>query len=308
MLHHELSKNRNNRDVIARQVAIDGLKLIYASDALRDDHELVMIALSNNGFALRYASDRLRNDRDVVIYAMSNNVLALQYVLCEKLKKDRTFILQAVSRNVECLRYLDPHLCDDKEVIMSAKAEPLSLVWAGIELGNDKVVVMDAVSKNGKNLKYTSYRLRADKEVVLSAVRECGNSFIFASKDLRGDREVAMCAISSGGSADFVMPKISAELKADEEFITFAIDKSWAYFTWTSAKIRDTKRIAINAIEQCSKAFRYVSARLSSDKELILLATCGGEKNVVNITYAHAELSPLGYCAKDVIVCIRLGR
>lgn len=52
----------------------NGLALYYASDELRNDKEVVLVAVGNDGWALRYASKELRNDKEVVLEAVVMNV------------------------------------------------------------------------------------------------------------------------------------------------------------------------------------------------------------------------------------------
>ena len=44
----------------------DGMALRFASDALKDDREVVMAAIKQNGIAIAWASDALRADREVL--------------------------------------------------------------------------------------------------------------------------------------------------------------------------------------------------------------------------------------------------
>ena len=55
------------------------MALEHASDALRNDRQLVLEAVRQNGLALEYASDALRNDREVVDGAVRQNGTALAY-------------------------------------------------------------------------------------------------------------------------------------------------------------------------------------------------------------------------------------
>lgn len=44
----------------------NGEALIFASDELKNDKEVVMAAVKQNGEALKYASRRLKGDEDVI--------------------------------------------------------------------------------------------------------------------------------------------------------------------------------------------------------------------------------------------------
>ena len=57
----------------------NGLALEYASDAMQDNKEVVLAAVSNNGLALEYASKFMQNNMAVVMAAVSNNGKAFKY-------------------------------------------------------------------------------------------------------------------------------------------------------------------------------------------------------------------------------------
>ena len=47
----------------------NGYALDYASDALKDDHEIVLEAVKQDGNALKYASVALQNDHEFILEA-----------------------------------------------------------------------------------------------------------------------------------------------------------------------------------------------------------------------------------------------
>ena len=54
-------------------VAQDGRALRFASDAMKNDKEVVMVAVAQDGRALEYASDALKNDEEVVMFAVAQD-------------------------------------------------------------------------------------------------------------------------------------------------------------------------------------------------------------------------------------------
>ena len=47
----------------------DATPLQYASEAIRDDHEIVLAAVKHNGRILQSASEAMRGDREIVLAA-----------------------------------------------------------------------------------------------------------------------------------------------------------------------------------------------------------------------------------------------
>jgi hypothetical protein len=46
------------------------MSLEFASMNLRNEKQIVLVAVKNNGFSLKFVSDDLKNDRDVVLEAV----------------------------------------------------------------------------------------------------------------------------------------------------------------------------------------------------------------------------------------------
>lgn len=69
-------------DLFAMMVAVtrNGQNLRYASEYLRDDSDLVELAVSHDGMAVRWGSRRVRNLPRVVRKALRNNPQAKQFL------------------------------------------------------------------------------------------------------------------------------------------------------------------------------------------------------------------------------------
>jgi hypothetical protein len=91
-----------NRDYVIDLVAIRGEFLRYASDELKADRELVMVAITNDqsvkGVAFRCCSRNLKGDRDIVLAAVSKRGELLKFAFNE-LKDDREVVLKAIAND-----------------------------------------------------------------------------------------------------------------------------------------------------------------------------------------------------------------
>lgn len=74
----EISVNRN-RHILSALVK-NGGPLQYASEDLKNDHEMVLIAVRLNGYALRHASESLKNNIEIASAAVKQNKRAIEYV------------------------------------------------------------------------------------------------------------------------------------------------------------------------------------------------------------------------------------
>ncbi|MBF8263256.1 MAG: hypothetical protein HW387_921 [Parachlamydiales bacterium] len=83
---------KNNREIVLVAVQQNGMALQYASEALKNNREIVLVAVQQNGRALQYASEALKDNREIVLVAVQQNGAALQYA-SEALRHDQTFSL-----------------------------------------------------------------------------------------------------------------------------------------------------------------------------------------------------------------------
>ncbi|MBI5732247.1 MAG: DUF4116 domain-containing protein, partial [Candidatus Magasanikbacteria bacterium] len=72
---------RNDKEVVMVAIRQRGITLQYASEQLRNDPEVVLIAIKENTLAIRYASDNVRQHPDILAYfqkhQLPENLLAL---------------------------------------------------------------------------------------------------------------------------------------------------------------------------------------------------------------------------------------
>ena len=71
----------------------DGMALNSASDDLKKDKEVVMVAVNRSGYALEYASETLKADKEVVMAALQENGSALN-LLAKRSKQTRKWSWQ----------------------------------------------------------------------------------------------------------------------------------------------------------------------------------------------------------------------
>ena len=88
----------NDKRVLQATVAHDGLALRFASPRLRDDADLVRMAMVKNVYALKFASPRLQDDAHIVRAAVAKDGWAL--VFASPRLRDDAHIVRAAHRNL----------------------------------------------------------------------------------------------------------------------------------------------------------------------------------------------------------------
>ncbi|KAH8083392.1 inositol 1,4,5-trisphosphate-sensitive calcium-release channel [Aureococcus anophagefferens] len=182
----KVPKKLQTKEVVLAAVRQDSWALKHASDALKADKEVVLVAVQQqqlqNGRALRYASKELRADKKVVLAAVQKSGGALQYA-SDALKGDKEVVFAAVQQDGWALHYASDVLKAEKEVALAA------------------------VRRDGEALQYASDALRADKEIVLAAVRQDGMALVYASEALAATKEIVRAAVRQNVDAIEDVPK-----------------------------------------------------------------------------------------------------
>lgn len=93
LLKHTGWNLRQNREFILHIVKKGGgVFLINADEVLRNDQEIVKIAVQEDGSSLQYASEHCREDRDIVLAAIKENGRAFNFAAIQ-LRNDREVVL-----------------------------------------------------------------------------------------------------------------------------------------------------------------------------------------------------------------------
>jgi len=94
----------------------NGLMLEHASQDLRGDAEIAMVAVTSNPSALQFASEKLRNSKKIVLAAVSKDGFALQFA-SSSMKADREVVAAAVKQAGEyVLMIADPSMQSDSQI------------------------------------------------------------------------------------------------------------------------------------------------------------------------------------------------
>jgi hypothetical protein len=114
---------RSDREVVAAAVTHLGNNLIYASEELRDDKEIALLASSSPGFGgvFQHLSTELRADRELLLAALQQSSPgdALRHA-ADELRNDKSVILETVRRHGHVIEQAPIHLQEDPDVILTA--------------------------------------------------------------------------------------------------------------------------------------------------------------------------------------------
>lgn len=204
----------------------EGRLLECVSEALQDDHDVVLTAVNNYGEALEHASEALRGEPDVVLAAMTNSWRAFEHA-SDALRDDQDFVMGALAINVLAFRFASEALRGTRAVVLFALEQDASVFEAAsLELRNDLPFMLEAVRINHDLFRFASEALRDEEELALLAVgrvsRWCGAGMIaYASERLQADVAFVVAAIR-------VMPyAMSAAALRDDADAVLAVWRLW---------------------------------------------------------------------------------
>ena len=293
-----------NKDVVLRIVQIKAEYIKYASDALKDDRDVILKAIEQKygGGAFIYASPRLRKDRELVMKAFESYSWA--FVAADKIYWDDREVAMIHPGFALASGVLSPRLCADRELVMAAvKEKPTSYRFASEELKADKEILLCALYNN-----YMEFCTFSNNEVlhirpedekvpyddrIFSKGYEDMFPYTYAPKELKLDREVAaMAAGNIGFGYSYILPEMRkypevflAAFKINRDAIKFApkeilndvdtmrkameIDDS--HYPHLPLALRSNKEYMITIIKRHPMAYRFLSHDLKVDKDVVKL-------------------------------------
>lgn len=181
----EVKSFRNNEDCMLDACRKNGMALRYGSDEIKNNFNVVSVALDDGGSNIQYASESLRENADLVRKACDNDVYAVAFV-GEQYRNNKDFITDlAVHVDVEVLTQVDQKMCADKDFmlgIINNHPEHVGTKFASEELLQDKDFAKEVVSKNGKELMYFAENVVDDPKIVKEAVKQNEEAIYGASE------------------------------------------------------------------------------------------------------------------------------
>ncbi|CAE7385617.1 unnamed protein product [Symbiodinium natans] len=217
------------------EVAQDWRRLRKASEAVRNDKDLVLAAIERSqGEAVKFAGDDIRADREVMLAAMKCNGSLYRYAN-PSLGLDMEFML-AVLHQPPCRHcplpswqwHTSPEMCSDKSFILLMVARKgLALQHAASELRGDEEVVRAAMSEYPLAFQHASHALRSNRDFARYALTVGMGNFIHVADELKGDRRFILdCLPAYHGNPipTSILKHLPQTLHSDREVVLRALE------------------------------------------------------------------------------------
>jgi hypothetical protein len=230
---------KNNLNIVKVAVTENGLALQFASEGIKNNLDIVRIAVTENGLALQFASEGIKNNLDIVRLAVSNNGLALQFA-SNDLKNNLNIVRLAVSNNGLALQFASNDLKNNLNIVkIAVSRNGLALQFASDEIKNNSNIVKIAVISNGLALQFASDELKGDNNII-------SNSWEDERHHINVIKNIIKLAINNNVKA---FNYISNNLKNDESFIVDLVKIDAHVYTFLNDKFKNNYRVLVSAIK-----------------------------------------------------------
>jgi hypothetical protein len=308
-------------------VKLDGNVLKYASFKIRDNKEIVMSAVKESCFSLLYASDRLKYDEDVVLQSTSQRSMLYDnhLVFPEKLLKNRDFVLKLIQTNSYNIKFIPNDLRDDKLLYVSALSGDSSILDLRLKAFDDetynklyillenKDFATEAILKNIHVFNYLSDDFKKNELFILNLIErliELEQKGGYDTFKQKRDLLVSIIKINNNNKriinaslkytiddiylGELIFKNIAQDLYNNVDFILSAMAINGFLFRYIPTIFKNNKAIVLSAINNQSKTKRgqlgndsplqYASESLRDDMEVVLAAIQNDGKAISHVS------------------------
>ena len=246
---------RENKELVRSAVIRNGDALQFA---LKCDHAIVKLAVTQRGRALQYASDELKGNKEIVKIAVARDGRALEHASV-KLRKNLEIVKIAVAQNGLALQFASDELKRNRKVVTIAVTQNgMALQFASTKLQGDEEVVRIAVAQKGAALQYASYSMRGNIDIAKTAVSGDVETYQWVERPARHDLLIMMFAYKNDV---FMMFDKNPGLVKDRLFMSVLVQFNPVALGCLLCETNDDNKIAKMAVAKDPRAYCYLSSK-----------------------------------------------
>ena len=224
--------------------------------------------------------------------------------------EDSEAINSVISKSESSLKYATIDILEKRNVLVSAVKSYVDALQNNLKIQcADRDTVINAVKRNGINLKYADKKFLSDYEIVIAAVSNQKNSNRYKVDEndvYRGIGTQFECTCSHGQVS--ILELADPSLRADKSIVLAAVNISGCALMHAHISLRNDPEIVLSAFRNCSFSLEFAEKIVFSDRKLVLDAvTKNGaflefadknlraDREVVNAAL-NAQIELLQYC------------
>ena len=242
---------RNNINLARIAVSSSPTNIESFSKEIKSNKQFAIECLKANKSVLENLSENLKDDEEIVKLALMNNNLGELEYASERIKSNKTFVLEILksctraSNRGNFLEYLPETLKDDREVV----TEAIRIAGSNIEKASDRfkkdrdIALLAAqedadILSDDYNTKKPklNHDFRNDEEIVLT-ILAYGRAYAieYADEKFRGDEDIMMDCVADSYST---FKYATQELKNNIEYLKKLKEISLDIFEWVSEEVK----------------------------------------------------------------------
>ncbi|EFC43801.1 predicted protein [Naegleria gruberi] len=110
-------KFKNDKEIILKFIEINAWQAVEnASPQLKDDSDIIRKSVENCGLTIRLASERLKNNKEIALIAMKTSACKAIMDISDNLRQDREFLIEVVSYGSILNEHSSIELKSDREL------------------------------------------------------------------------------------------------------------------------------------------------------------------------------------------------
>lgn len=256
-----LEKFNNNKEYFLEILKLEPDYIYYASDILKDDIDVVLVAIEQNGYLIKNASERLRNNQDIALKAITNNVHGFNF-LGKKLMLDLDFI----SKSFKALKKnKDSSIIELQKILIDI-----------VDIRNDRNIVLEILSQKNNNLSFdylnkllNTTKLFVNDEIIMNkAILINPKCFQFLGNSLKNNEEFIFNILNIKNKDSYEIFKfIDEKLKSNKKFIKEMAKENIQILEFIDKDLKNNNKFMLELIRDNILAINYVSYELLNDKK-----------------------------------------
>ena len=149
-------------------------------------------------------------------------------------------------------------------------SNPLLLKYANYHIKNNRTIVINAVRRNGKSIKFATARLQRDPEIVIEAIKNGYSEALgYLPNGLEDYPDIVLEAIQYESTLYRNLPD---DYKSDRDVILRVINNNCNVFPLLNKNFLNDREIVFIAVSNNGNLLRYASKNLRNDHEIVLTA------------------------------------
>lgn len=286
----------SNKEIVSILLNVNGLLLSSVGHELKDDLNLVLIAVRNNGLALDFCTPLMKNRIDVVKTALKSTHVSLKFAglqilkdktfllsyainhfysssfnvkyFHESLREDADFMMEVVRKNSYTFPFL-PHRfrADQAFILRILPTNPFFIVQhMARNLRRDEEIVKLLLSINGIFFSFVYQYFGENRKFILQAVKNNGLALEYMNETFRGDREVIMHAI---GNQPTAIRFANIKFRQEKAIMLQTITAEFTTFRFASNYLKNNYEFLAEALRVNINCFKYFSSQTRSNIEIV---------------------------------------